>query len=72
MFFDDYFKIASKILGLTLTTRNKERYRSSINEFPYRSSRAYIAKLVSSGYKVAICEQTEDPKLAKGIVKEKL
>lgn len=72
MFFDDA-KIASKILGLTLTSRNKEKdIEVPLAGIPYHSSRAYIAKLVSSGYKVAICEQTGDPKLAKGIVKREV
>ena len=72
MFFEDAIK-ASKELGLTLTSRNKERDQDvPLAGVPYHSANSYIAKLVSKGYKVAICEQTEDPKAAKGIVKREV
>ncbi|BBM35832.1 DNA mismatch repair protein MutS [Pseudoleptotrichia goodfellowii] len=72
MFFEDAIK-ASKELGLTLTSRNKEREQDvPLAGVPYHSANSYIAKLVSKGYKVAICEQTEDPKAAKGIVKREV
>lgn len=72
MFFEDAIK-ASKELGLTLTSRNKERDQNvPLAGVPYHSANSYIAKLVSKGYKVAICEQTEDPKAAKGIVKREV
>lgn len=67
MFYEDA-KIASKELGLTLTKRNKKT-DVPLAGIPYHSSASYIAKLVGKGYKVAICEQVEDPKQAKGIVK---
>lgn len=68
MFYDDA-KIASKVLELVLTGRacgNGEK--APMCGVPFHSADSYIAKLVSSGHKVAICEQTEDPALAKGIV----
>lgn len=67
MFYEDA-KTASKELGLTLTKRNKKT-DVPLAGIPYHSAASYIAKLVSRGYKVAICEQVEDPKTAKGIVK---
>jgi len=69
MFFDDA-KIASKILEITLTSRNKEKDKSvPMCGVPYHASESYIARLINAGYNVAICEQIEDPKKAKGIVK---
>lgn len=72
MFFEDAVK-ASKELGLTLTSRNKEKNADvPLAGVPFHSADSYITKLVSKGYKVAICEQTEDPKMAKGIVKREV
>ena len=72
MFFEDAVK-ASKELGLTLTSRNKEKNADvPLAGVPFHSADSYITKLVSKGYKVAICEQTEDPKIAKGIVKREV
>lgn len=72
MFFNDAV-IASKELGLTLTKRNKEKgVDVPLAGIPYHSASPYIAKLINKGYKVAICEQTEDPKKAKGIVKREV
>ncbi len=69
MFFDDAIK-ASKLLGITLTSRNKSKGDDiPLCGVPYHAADSYIAKLIEKGYKVAICEQTQDPKLAKGIVK---
>ncbi len=69
MFFDDA-KIASKVLELTLTGRDcGEEERAPMCGVPFHSVDPYIAKLVSNGYKVAVCEQLEDPATAKGIVK---
>ena len=69
MFFDDA-KTASKELDLVLTGRDcGQEERAPMCGVPFHSADGYIAKLVSRGYKVAICEQTEDPKAAKGIVK---
>ena len=72
MFFEDA-EIASKVLGLTLTSRNKEKGMNvPLAGIPFHSSKPYIAKLVNNGYKVAICEQTEDPKQTKGLVKREV
>lgn len=69
MFFDDAI-LVSKELELTLTGKDcglKER--APMCGIPYHAAAVYIAKLIEKGYKVAICEQTEDPKTAKGMVK---
>ncbi len=72
MFFDDA-KTASRELELTLTGRDcGEAERAPMCGVPYHSVEGYISKLVSKGYKVAICEQTEDPAAAKGIVKREI
>jgi DNA mismatch repair protein MutS len=69
MFFEDALT-AAPILEITLTSRNKTKEDSiPLCGFPYHAASAYIAKLVEKGFKVAICEQVEDPKNAKGIVK---
>ena len=69
MFFDDAIK-ASKELELTLTGKLcGQEERAPMCGIPYHAADAYIAKLIEKGYKVAICEQLEDPKQAKGIVK---
>ncbi len=69
MFFDDA-KIASEELDLVLTGKDcGQDERAPMCGVPFHSADTYIAKLVSRGYKVAICEQTEDPKQAKGLVK---
>ena len=69
--FDDDARLASKELDLTLTTRDRGRPKEEQTPMcgvPYHSVDAYIARLVQKGYKVAICEQMEDPALAKGLV----
>ena len=69
MFFDDA-KLASKELELTLTGRDcGQEERAPMCGVPFHSAESYIARLVEKGYKVAICEQTEDPKATKGLVK---
>ena len=69
MFFDDA-KIASRVLDLVLTGKDcGQGERAPMCGVPFHSSDSYIAKLVSYGYKVAICEQVEDPATAKGLVK---
>ncbi len=69
MFFDDA-KVASHELELTLTGRDcGEAERAPMCGVPYHAVEGYIGKLVGKGYKVAICEQLEDPAAAKGIVK---
>jgi DNA mismatch repair protein MutS len=72
MFFEDAVK-ASQILDIALTSRNKNEESSvPLCGIPYHSAGAYIRKLIEEGLKVAICEQVEDPKLAKGIVKREV
>ena len=69
MFYDDA-KLASKELELTLTGRDcGQAERAPMCGVPFHSCEGYIARLVAKGYKVAICEQTEDPAKAKGLVK---
>ena len=69
MFYDDA-KLASKELELTLTGRDcGQAERAPMCGVPFHSCEGYIARLVAKGYKVAICEQLEDPALAKGLVK---
>lgn len=62
--------VASRVLGITLTKRNNGAASASeLAGFPHHSLDTYLHKLVKAGYRVAICDQLEDPKLAKGIVK---
>ena len=62
--------IASQVLGITLTKRNNGAAASSdLAGFPHHALDTYLHKLVKAGYRVAICDQLEDPKLAKGIVR---
>ena len=72
--FEEDARIASRELDLTLTSRDHAKDKSAEDKIPmcgvpYHSSESYIARLVAKGYKVAICEQMEDPALAKGLVK---
>ena len=70
--FNEDAQLASRELDLTLTTRDRGKAaedQTPMCGIPYHSSDAYIARLIAKGYKVAICEQTEDPALAKGLVK---
>ena len=70
--FDDDAKLASRELDLALTTRDRNvedpELRTPMCGVPYHSAETYIARLIAKGYKVAICEQMEDPALAKGLV----
>jgi DNA mismatch repair protein MutS len=68
--FDEDAKIASKVLGITLTKRsNGAAGDVPLAGFPHHAIDTYLPKLVRSGYRVAVCEQMENPKFAKGIVK---
>jgi DNA mismatch repair protein MutS len=60
---------SSKVLGITLTRRNNGGGDSELAGFPHHALETYLHKLVKAGYRVAICDQLEDPKHAKGIVK---
>ena len=72
MFFEDALT-ASKVLGITLTGRNCGMdEKAPMCGIPYHSSKTYIAKLINSGYKVAICEQVEEATVGKGIVKREV
>ncbi|MBI4845087.1 MAG: DNA mismatch repair protein MutS [Candidatus Omnitrophica bacterium] len=72
MFFDDA-KTASAILSLTLTSREAgKNNRVPMCGIPFHAGENYISRLLAAGHKVAICEQTEDPKQAKGIVKREI
>ena len=73
--FDEDARTASRELDLTLTSRDHGKHAKPAEEripmcgIPYHASEAYIARLIAKGYKVAICEQMEDPATAKGLVK---
>jgi DNA mismatch repair protein MutS len=72
MFFEDALT-AAPILEITLTSRNKSKEDAvPLCGFPYHAASGYITKLVEKGYKVAVCEQVEDPKNAKGIVRREV
>lgn len=72
LFMDDAIT-ASRILNIALTTRDKNSENPMpMCGVPHHAADQYIAKLVSAGYKVAICEQVEDPRFAKGIVKREV
>ncbi len=72
MFFEDA-QLASRELDLTLTGRDcGEEQRAPMCGVPYHSSEGYIGKLIEKGYKVAICEQTEDPATAKNLVRREV
>ena len=76
MFADDA-RLAARELDLTLTSRDHGKAKDDPDRIPmcgvpYHSSEGYIARLVAKGYKVAICEQMEDPALAKGLVKREI
>ena len=72
--FDEDARVASRELDLALTSRDKAKDKAPEEKIPmcgipYHASDSYIARLIAKGYKVAICEQTEDPATAKGLVK---
>ena len=72
MFFEDAYT-ASRELELTLTGKNAGlEERIPMCGIPYHAVNMYLEKLIDKGYKVAICEQLEDPKLAKGVVKREV
>ncbi len=72
MFFDDA-KTASRVLNLTLTSREAGKGRKvPMAGIPFHAADNYIVRLVKAGYSIAICEQTEDPELAKGLVKREI
>ena len=71
-FFEDA-RLAAKYLGITLTSRNKNTDNAvPLAGFPYHALDTYLDKLIKQGIKVVICEQTEDPKKAQGLVKREI
>ncbi len=72
LFFEDA-QTSSKVLGLTLTSRDKNSANPiPMAGFPFHALEGYLRKLITAGYRVAVCEQMEDPKLAKGMVKREV
>ena len=73
MFYEDAL-VAARALDLTLTSRSKDSSGTAVPMcgFPYHAADGFIARLVKKGYRVAICEQVEDPKKAKGVVKREV
>ena len=71
LFYEDAIT-ASKVLEITLTARGKGEKRAPLAGIPYHALDNYLGRLVKKGYKVAIVEQLEDPKQAKGLVKRGL
>src|SRR5512142_374673 len=72
LFFDDAV-LAARELQITLTSRNKEKgIAIPMCGVPYHAAEGYIAKLIRKGFKVAICEQVEDPKVAKKLVRREV
>src|SRR5918994_642193 len=72
LFFDDAV-VAARELQITLTSRNKEKGISvPMCGVPYHAAEGYISKLIRKGYKVAVCEQMEDPRFTKKIVKREV
>ncbi|QDU76424.1 DNA mismatch repair protein MutS [Bremerella volcania] len=70
--FNDDAVTASKVLGMTLTSRDKGENATPMAGFPHHQLDSYLAKLIQQGYRVGICDQVEDPKQAKGIVKREI
>lgn len=71
-FFETFYedaKIASKVLNITLTTRDKKNNPTPLAGFPHKALDQYLPKLIKAGYSTVIVDQLEDPKLSKGIVK---
>ncbi len=67
--FDEDAKTISRVLNITLTSRDKTSRKTPMAGFPYHALENYLSKLIENDFKVAICEQLEDPKTVKGVVK---
>ncbi len=70
--FHEDAKICARVLGLTLTSRDKGENPIPMAGFPYHQLEGYLAKLIRQGYRVAVCDQVEDPREAKGIVRREV
>src|SRR5688500_16934193 len=70
--FHDDARTAARVLGLTLTSRDKGENPIPMAGFPHHQLESYLAKLIGGGFRAAVCEQMEDPKLAKGLVKREV
>ncbi len=70
--FNEDAKDAARVLGLTLTSRDKGENPIPMAGFPYHQLDGYLAKIIKAGYRAAVCEQVEDPKQAKGLVKREV
>jgi DNA mismatch repair protein MutS len=71
--FEDDAKLAARELGLTLTSRNNGGAAEvPLAGVPVKAATDYLRRLIAAGHKVAICEQVEDPKLAKGLVRREV
>ncbi|MGQ9504549.1 MAG: DNA mismatch repair protein MutS [Thermogutta sp.] len=71
LFYDDA-KIAAQTLNLTLTSRDKGDNAPPMAGFPHHQLESYLAKLLAAGFRVAVCDQVEDPKMAKGLVRREI
>lgn len=71
LFFEDA-KTAARVFGLTLTSRDKGENPIPMAGFPHHQLDSYLGKMIKAGYRAAVCEQVEDPKQAKGLVKREV
>ncbi len=71
MFHDDA-KTVARVLNLALTSREKGENATPMAGFPFHQLESYLGKLIAAGYRVAVCEQVEDPKKAKGLVRREV
>lgn len=71
LFYEDA-KVAARVLNLVLTSREKGENAIPMAGFPHHQLEHYLAKLIAAGMRVAVCEQVEDPKLAKGLVRREI
>src|SRR5208283_3406118 len=71
MFHEDA-KTAARVLNLALTSRDKGENGTPMAGFPHHQLESYLGKLIAAGFRAAVCEQVEDPKLAKGLVKREV
>src|SRR5215510_2694428 len=70
--FDEDAKTAARVLGLTLTSREKGENAMPMAGFPHHQLDGYLARIIAAGMRAAVCEQVEDPKKATGLVKREL